>query len=128
MVPVCNKENMRLWVAALRSGDYQQGVGALQTEGNKFCCLGVACEIAMIHGIELTFYQGSGEDSNFISYDACSTFLPAKVAAWLGIGYDQHSSFIDVAISNSLSATAANDNNKMSFDEIADAVEVYYEL
>lgn len=34
----------RKWVQALRSGEYEQGVGALKS-GGKFCCLGVACEI-----------------------------------------------------------------------------------
>ena len=35
------------WVAALRSGDYDQGRGALSVAG-KFCCLGVACAITNI--------------------------------------------------------------------------------
>ena len=38
------------WVAALRSGEYQQCTGALCREGggrdaDKFCCLGVLCDI-----------------------------------------------------------------------------------
>ena len=32
------------WTAALRSGDYIQGKGYLNTNG-KFCCVGVLCEI-----------------------------------------------------------------------------------
>ena len=32
------------WVAALRSGKYQQGRDALRT-GDMFCCLGVACDL-----------------------------------------------------------------------------------
>ena len=35
------------WVAALRSGDYQQGTGNLDDMG-KFCCLGVACRLTDI--------------------------------------------------------------------------------
>jgi hypothetical protein len=35
------------WVAALRSGDYQQGTGNLDYMG-KFCCLGVACRLTDI--------------------------------------------------------------------------------
>jgi hypothetical protein len=42
------------WVAALRSGDYRQGQGTLAArdrwsfrgKGDKFCCLGVLCDIA----------------------------------------------------------------------------------
>lgn len=34
------------WLAALRSGEYEQGRGCLSDNG-KFCCLGVACDIAV---------------------------------------------------------------------------------
>lgn len=37
-------EPQKAWIAALRSGDYQQGTDRLQS-GNQFCCLGVACLI-----------------------------------------------------------------------------------
>lgn len=32
------------WIAALRSGEYEQGKSSLEDEG-KFCCLGVLCNI-----------------------------------------------------------------------------------
>lgn len=40
-----NKEVLRAWVAALRSGEYQQTNGTLRRD-NAFCCLGVLCDIA----------------------------------------------------------------------------------
>ena len=40
MDPVLKKK----WVAALRSGKYEQGKEALRN-GDKYCCLGVLCEI-----------------------------------------------------------------------------------
>lgn len=33
------------WIAALRSGDYKQGIGVLRTSDNEFCCLGVLCNL-----------------------------------------------------------------------------------
>ena len=39
------KENVRKWVAALRSGKYEQGQKRLRSMSNKFCCLGVACDL-----------------------------------------------------------------------------------
>jgi hypothetical protein len=33
------------WIDALRSGKYTQGRGALRSQGNRFCCLGVLCDI-----------------------------------------------------------------------------------
>lgn len=39
-----NKEIARKWVDALRSGEYKQTRGRLRS-GDRFCCLGVLCEI-----------------------------------------------------------------------------------
>ena len=36
------------WLAALRSGEYKQGVETLYTNDDKYCCLGVACRVAKI--------------------------------------------------------------------------------
>jgi hypothetical protein len=34
------------WVAALRSGEYKQGIGELYVKDNSYCCLGVLCRVA----------------------------------------------------------------------------------
>lgn len=34
------------WIAALRSGEYQQGAGQLHNSHNQFCCLGVLAAIS----------------------------------------------------------------------------------
>ena len=50
------KDQLREWVAALRSGDYKQGHGTLcrdvptsiedrRSEEQTFCCMGVACDL-----------------------------------------------------------------------------------
>ncbi len=54
----CDIENMRLWVAALRSGEFAQGRKRLAQSGDggatwRYCCLGVACELAIRHGVEV---------------------------------------------------------------------------
>lgn len=36
------------WVAALRSGEYKQGRGALQDTTGGYCCLGVLCRVMEI--------------------------------------------------------------------------------
>lgn len=38
------KNNIRAWVAALRSGEFAQGKDLLR-KGDNFCCWGVACEL-----------------------------------------------------------------------------------
>ncbi len=40
-----NPEIKAKWVAALRSGQYQQGAEYLENDG-RYCCLGVLCEVA----------------------------------------------------------------------------------
>lgn len=34
------------WCEALRSGNYKQGTGRLRDVHDRFCCLGIACEVA----------------------------------------------------------------------------------
>lgn len=46
-------ELLKEWVAALRSGEYRQGKNMLQNTNGTYCCLGVACEVARKHGIEV---------------------------------------------------------------------------
>lgn len=91
-MPECNVDNMRLFVEALDSGDYKQGTGSLKRD-DKFCCLGVACEVFIKTGGELTVSQdpstkcecglcGTGWRT---MYDGQGGYLPLKVADWLGI-------------------------------------------
>lgn len=48
------------WVAALRSGEYQQGTGRLRYKG-RYCCLGVACNLYDPDGWEGDVYAGISE-------------------------------------------------------------------
>ena len=45
------------WLAALRSGEYQQTKEALRAEGS-FCCLGVLCDIVEPDDWEHDFHRG----------------------------------------------------------------------
>ena len=62
-----------LWVAALRSGDYEQGIGQLRNE-NKFCCLGVLCDLhAQTHP------KIAAKETNPNEYLGDTGYLPHKV-------------------------------------------------
>lgn len=61
---MANTENMAKWAEALESGEYEQGRNHLaiigeDTESGKtfYCCLGVACEVAIKNGVELSKTQ-----------------------------------------------------------------------
>lgn len=46
------QEDRDEWVAALRSGKYQQGVGTLlEPSSNVACCLGVLCDLQAAKGV-----------------------------------------------------------------------------
>lgn len=77
-------ENAKKWVAALRSGEYQQGMDALR-DGDRFCCLGVACDV-------YRKATGDGEWTDMVfSVDRgdwdewSSASLPDAVRKWIGL-------------------------------------------
>lgn len=123
-----DKERLKLWVAALRSGEYAQTQGVLQrTNGpdyqgrpKGFCCLGVACEVAIKNGLEVIKYENDG----VVFYNGVDTLLPEAVATWYGYGglLMHIPSFVGV------SATAYNDKLGKTFPEIADMIEEEYNL
>jgi hypothetical protein len=78
-----NPEIRARWAAALRSGTYRQGHHALhqqQLDGDKFCCLGVLCDLAVKAGVQVDVFR-NGETS----YDGFPDILPPSVAAWAGL-------------------------------------------
>jgi hypothetical protein len=44
-------ELMTKWVAALRSGKYEQGTNVLRSEWGSYCCLGVLCDVHEPRGL-----------------------------------------------------------------------------
>ena len=47
-----NQDVKDQWLTALRSGDYEQGTrSGLHSRDNKFCCLGVLCDLAVKAGV-----------------------------------------------------------------------------
>ena len=113
---MANKDNIKLWVEALRSDEYEQGAGALRI-GRFLCCLGVACETYQecIGGLEITVtgFRGSHE------YDGESGELPVAVFEWLGLERDP-------LLIGEKRAIFLNDDDGLSFNEIADAIEATY--
>jgi len=116
-----NPEIKAQWVAALRSGDYQQGKGALHqySTGNPdlFCCLGVLCHLAAEAGVVQSHLTGRGE----VQYDHAALILPPSVSAWAGLGGNlspqvPNDSGIPISLAN------LNDGGS-TFERIADLIE-----
>lgn len=108
-------DNAKAWVAALRSGKYEQGRGYLKV-GNLFCCLGVACDIAVKNGVDIEVTD--------TSYDGETKVMPEVVTAWLGLrneeGYYETRNDYNLLVGKRL--TIDNDDGK-TFEEIADIIE-----
>ena len=45
MSDITKAEAKARWIEALRSGQYKQGTQGLRTTDNRFCCLGVLCDV-----------------------------------------------------------------------------------
>lgn len=113
-----NPEAKKLWLAALRSGDYPQTRGKLhrlQAQGDRppgWCCYGALCDVAAKAGVPVARRFGTFTEV----FDGDRDFPPASVTEWAGLPgenvFIRHVSLAD-----------RNDNG-MSFREIADLIEV----
>lgn len=121
-----DKKIQKQWVAALRSGKYNQGQGALLKEyyipgQMNYCCLGVLCDLAQKAKIG-KFVKKSGSRSYFFQAKNSSSTritdgLPQSVRKWAGIS--KYYGFVDDG--NNL--ITCNDNLFYDFNKIADIIE-----
>lgn len=132
VVSEANPERLRLWVEALRSGNYSQTKQVLYDEGtDSYCCLGVACVVAKENGCEVQLPE---------VFDAYTDeTLPWEVAEWFGIwdidaGTD-YAGNPELALMEKEDGTfewrraaALNDDENWTFEQIADAVEAKWNL
>ncbi len=112
-----NKTIKEIWIQALESGEYEQGKGLLREDEDRYCCLGVLCDLySKIH--PSTQWQ-LGDNGTWYFLDEEAT-LPKKVMKWAGLEssageYDLESSKKHPWL------TEDNDNGK-SFKEIAEII------
>ncbi len=118
-----NKERVQLLVDALRSGEFRQGKDALRTrDGERYCCLGVATEVARRNG--LSFSEGAPDK---FPWDMTHQVMCVPVARWFGLEVDP---LLEGPLSHEhkvrRSATTWNDELDASFDDIANMFENTY--
>ncbi len=70
-----------LWLIALRSGDYTQGIHALREGEGSYCCLGVLCDI---HSKEKGISWRKNEVGSYV-YIKDMSVLPTDVMEWAGL-------------------------------------------
>lgn len=85
-------EFFKRWADVLESGEYAQGRQVLRTVDNKYCCLGVACDIAIKEDLSLGEWEKSDsmvgdkevwlfKENNFYS----RTILPHPIRVFLEV-------------------------------------------
>jgi hypothetical protein len=115
------KKNIKeKWLAALRSGDYQQTDSALRTTKG-FCCLGVLCDL-----YDKTKRQNNWEFLGDVKYrhlDNMYGSLPDAVMQWAGL--DSEDPLIVRSRSHSVCLSELNDQENYSFKKIANVIEKY---
>lgn len=102
-----NKEIKQKWLEALKSGKYEQGSGLLRDLNNRFCCLGVLCDVLQEPATKC--------DDSYL-YDSSAAYLPDTVALRAGIP----SFFSNVRVQEELAAI--NDTSN-SFDPVIEYIE-----
>lgn len=119
-------EVAKIWVDALRSGEYTQGKQALKFTGADggecyHCCLGVLCELYDKHNEEnLTRNTKYNLDKIVLSFDMQTELLPEKVREWAGL--DNVGGWFGDHMGKRCSLAIMNDAG-YSFEEIADTIE-----
>lgn len=113
---------VRAWIKALRSGKYKQGRYALRDANDKYCCLGVACDLAVKAGVIKK--PTLNDDESYYFSKGNYMQLPNKVRKWLGIHNKNGSCWIDDQYHSLISK---NDTQKWSFKKIADFIEKNWE-
>jgi len=103
------------WLRALRSGDYHQGTGALKA-GNKFCCLGVLCDLHR---------KKFGEDWVGGQYEGTDSYLPPSVQEWAELDSENPlvCTTFDGEDGREVSLGELNDSGQADFEDIATVIE-----
>lgn len=118
-----NAEIKAQWLAALRSGEYIQGRGALR-KGHQMCCLGVLCNLAAKANIgHWQPHNDRADCYEFVEPDSRnSEYPPFAVVEWAGLTYDNPELTDEGRIGDYNDGTSGIDHPH-TFTELADLIE-----
>lgn len=114
-------DNVKLWLEALRSGEYEQTKRRLHNQ-HGYCCLGVACEVYIKAGNELAVEVRDPIDGT-VTYGGDAATLPEPVRIWLGFRTRAGDYCSSSKLEYSDRCLAAENDRGMPFTEIADIIE-----
>lgn len=101
-------EYKKPWIEALRSNKYEQTIQQLRSPDDKFCCLGVLCDIIDTNAWELNgdsfFHKWGGDKSDAL--------LTNPILEEVGLTYEESEELFHL-----------NDSRGYTFNQIADYIE-----
>lgn len=121
-----NPEVKQLWLEALRSGEYQQGREKLRDDKDRYCCLGVLCELyreKVSNGADLWC---ADETDHKYSMFLESAYIPEAVYIWAGLESNDPKVEAETEAyypAVQVELISLNDDHKWDFLAIADAIE-----
>ncbi len=123
-----NPEIKQKWIERLRSGKYQQGVGTLKCDRDKYCCLGILCEMykeETNNGEWLPVGHSTQFKSGEFLNSKSTGVLTREVIAWAGFEEGRADPIIAVSekYKTQITASTMNDRLELSFSVIADVIE-----
>jgi hypothetical protein len=123
------KEIAEKWVAALRSGEYEQGTGCMVQgfDSPKFCCLGV---LADIYRKEVSKKPFSIIAIKNLSTEGLNELPSSKIAKWAGFNVKEDESvdpMIKTKNNGDVCLSELNDETLKSFKWIAKKIEKQWE-
>ncbi len=113
-----NKRIKKLWVEALKGGEYEQGTKLLcnqySKEYDKFCCLGVLCNLHSLETEEGWFESPclDGAMMYSVAGESGAGVPPIPVKIWAGLEDKNIGKLVEL-----------NDNKGATFQEIAKYIE-----
>lgn len=121
-----NEARVKLWIKALRSGEYTQANGWLETlievDGKRVtgnCCLGVAQHVALNNGWH--------PDRGLTTVDWGQASMDPDAARWFGFGGLGSDPLLrESGDAGPVFCIQANDDLDWDFNQIADALEARY--
>ena len=120
-----NQDIKQRWIDALRSGQYQQGIDCLRDAQDRFCCLGVLCDLYVKDndepGSEACWERvPDGDDFRYCLHNMVGV-LPEEVKRWAEM--DKANPYVRRPDHPLTSLAALNDTGRVTFDDIATVIE-----
>lgn len=111
------KENRKKWIAALRSGEYEQGVEYLCSDG-KYCCLGVLCSVYEAETGDLIPEDSQG----YAVTDETLEELP-QVQEWVGLRHPEGGFALSTPTPKHKLTLLNDEFDEYDFNKLADLIE-----